>query len=232
MKHHLAVLVPSYDGKLPTGTVTSLFTLQSNLNRAGHGMSMLFQDNIALVQEARNLLLRTFCDPAYDFTAALCLDADIEFSMQDFAWLMKGAETYDVVAGMYRAKTDEQVMYFVQPLAALDPEAPVPDFIPCKRAPAGFMFVKGNVMRALWDGHKDRSYQHKYGEVRAVYECGLKGGEFVGEDYSFCDKVRELGFTIGAATRVRLRHIGQKAYQGSYAEAHPQPPARTGQCSG
>jgi hypothetical protein len=56
-------------------------------------------------------------------------------------------------------------------------------------------------------------------KARMVFDCGYVDGVFIGEDYDFCDKVRQAGFRIGAMPAIKLGHIGTKVYTGSFADA-------------
>jgi hypothetical protein len=141
------VAVPSYDGKIPIEVVNSLFGLQQLIHLNQGRMSFIYQRGMALVQSARNALLAEIMKYP-DVTGVLHLDADIEFDPMDALSLIAYADDkYDVMAGLYRAKTDKSFWYYV---TYEGPNDPVLDgeVLPCKRVPLGFAYVKRKVLDA------------------------------------------------------------------------------------
>ena len=134
---HIVVVVPSYDGRIPIDIVNSLFGLSALIGANGGEMSFFSQKNMAIIESARNALLAKIME--YPFvTGVLHLDADIEFEPMDALRLIAHADgNYDMMVGLYRAKTDTNYLYFVtwendgEPV--LDGEV-----LPCKRVPMGF----------------------------------------------------------------------------------------------
>jgi hypothetical protein len=215
---HIMVAIPSYDGKIPASVVNSLFGLQQLIQLNQGKMSFIYQQGMALVTAARNgLLAEVMKHP--DVTGVLHLDADIEFDPMDALSLIAYAdERYDMVAGLYRAKTDKSILYFVTWDGDGEPELSG-EVLPCKRVPLGFAYVKRNVLDTLWRNAEDKPYKLGPNEARIVFETPYKDGVFIGEDYDFCDKVREAGFKIGALPRIELGHIGHKSYRGAFWQA-------------
>jgi len=217
---HIAVLVPTYDGKMPIDATVSLIQLHGLIAENGGRMSLFSQKGMAIVESARNALLAEVMKHD-DITGVLHLDADIMFTAMDALTLIAYADDkYDVVAGLYRAKTDKSFLYFFTKESGDGDEIKMDgDVMPCKRVPLGFCYVKREVLDVLWENEACRKYSIGPNTARLVYETSYRDGQYIGQDYAFCDKVQNMGYRIGALPRLRLGHIGTKTYEGSFSEA-------------
>lgn len=215
---HIVVVVPSYDGRIPINVVNALFGLTALIGANGGEMSFLSQCNMALVQVARNAILAKVMENP-SFTGVLHLDADIDFDPMDALRLIAHAdEDWDMTAGLYRAKTDKNFLYFVTWKDGVVPDMSEPVH-EAERVPLGFAYVKRKVLDQLWANAAHMEYSIGPNKARMVFDCGYVDGVFIGEDYDFCDKVRQAGFRIGALPAIKLGHIGTKVYTGSFADA-------------
>lgn len=215
---HIAVVVPSYDGRIPVNVVNSLFGLSALIGLNGGEMSFFSQCNMALVQAARNAILAKVME-VDSITGVLHLDADIEFDPMDALRLIAHADdNWDMTAGLYRAKTDKNFLYFVTWKDGVVPD--MKELVhEAERVPLGFAYVKRKVLDQLWANAASMEYSIGPNKARMVFDCGYVDGDFIGEDYDFCDKVRKAGFKIGALPAIKLGHIGTKVYTGSFADA-------------
>lgn len=208
---HIAVVMPSYDGRVPASTAGSLIELSHALASCGARMSFFVQPATAYVDLARNLLLaRVMLDA--DCTGALHLDSDIGFQVDDAVKLIAASGLYDITCGLYRAKTDEEI-FFVKTAGPVDEYG----VMPCDRVPFGFVYTTRRVLQSLWDAHADREFVYGETTARLVFECGFSDGRVIGEDSMFCAKAKAAGFRIGAIVDIELEHYGTKAFTGAYA---------------
>lgn len=218
---HIAVVIPAYDGKVPVELIQSLFGLSALLSANGAKMSFLTKSSCAIVHMARNSLLSEIMKYP-DITGVLHVDGDVVFAPMDALKLIAFADdNYDVMAGLYRAKTDKHILYFASWTTHFDglPLYDVNGVLPCSRVPFGFCYVKIGVLKALWDQAPVCSGDDQE-EVRLVFDCPFDPVEkkVIGEDYTFCDKAVALGYKIGVVPDVRLKHIGPKAFEGSFKD--------------
>ena len=215
---HIVVVVPSYDGRIPINVVNSLFGLSALIGANGGEMSFISQCGMALVQAARNAILAKVMEIP-SVTGVFHLDADIDFDPMDALRLIAHAdENWDMTAGLYRAKTDKNFLYFVTWKDGVVPDMNEPVH-EAERVPMGFAYVKRKVLDQLWANAANMEYSIGPNKARMVFDCGYVDGVFIGEDYDFCDKVRQAGFRIGAMPAIKLGHIGTKVYTGSFADA-------------
>lgn len=222
---HIAIIIPAYDGKVPVEMVTSLLGLTSLLSANGAASSLMSKSSNAIIHMARNELLAAVMKHP-DITGVLHIDADIVFNPMDALRLIAFSdERYDVMAGLYRAKTDKHYLYFASWDAdnAGFPVIGEDGTMECNRVPFGFCYVKRVVLDALWSGAKD-IWSPDGEPLKLVFDCPYDEVEkkVIGEDYAFCDKAKALGFKIGALTDISLKHVGFKAYEGSFKSVFDQ----------
>lgn len=218
---HIAVVIPAYDGKVPVDVIQSMFGMSALLTANGAKMSFMSKSGCALVQTARNdLLAEVMKHP--DITGVFHIDGDIIFKPIDALRVIAYCDdNYDIMAGLYRAKTDKHFMYFAnwqsdedgQPIYAEN------GVLPCTRVPLGFCYAKIGVLKALWDNAPECESDDGTPR-RNVFECPFDPvkKKMIGEDYNFCDKAVALGYKIGALPDCNLKHIGLKAYEGSFKD--------------
>ncbi|MFF0492552.1 hypothetical protein ACFYTQ_26280 [Nocardia sp. NPDC004068] len=86
-----------------------------------------------------------------------------------------------------------------------------------KYAATGFLFTHRTVYETMIEHEQLPICNKQFGRVTVPYFLPLiqQDGEnhwYLGEDYAFCERARRSGFDIMADTRIRLNHIGRKAY--------------------
>lgn len=89
------VIIPTHDGNICSGTAKGLF-LAGGLYRA-----LSFVVGLSHVSCARNVVAAGFLSTPFD--TLVCIDADMEFSREDFELLMSGTEK--IVCAEYSKKT-------------------------------------------------------------------------------------------------------------------------------
>jgi hypothetical protein len=83
------------------------------------------------------------------------------------------------------------------------------------------MIIRRDVFTQLRDAHPEWVYhdEKKVGdEMIAFFDFALKDGQYIGEDYLFCDRARELGFEVWIDPTIKLGHMGMHEFSGSFGE--------------
>jgi hypothetical protein len=82
---------------------------------------------------------------------------------------------------------------------------------------AGFLRLTRKALQALWDSNRPYTSNGKAGRWICEVIVG-DDGEVVGEDIVICHKLVALGYKIYLDPLLTCSHIGQKQYQGNFAE--------------
>ena len=83
------------------------------------------------------------------------------------------------------------------------------------------MMIKRYVLEKLIEDHPEWIYETKPdegGNAYAVFDFAIINGKYTGEDYLFCDRVREAGFEVWVDVEISLPHVGQEEFTRNFVE--------------
>lgn len=158
----------------------------------------------------RNRMLREFVES--DCTHMLCIDSDLGFDYRAIIPMLKANR--DFVAGLYPIKGDPKFFY-AKP--TYDKQGNIPmdqeGFIPMLRVPAGFMLLGKAMCVDLYEQFVHLTYVQEqdprnYGV--ALFNTTVQDKEYIGEDYYFCDRVRDCAYQIWIYPNIDFDHAGTK----------------------
>jgi len=162
------------------------------------------------VTKARNRLTTTFMNS--DCSHLLWIDCDLAFSTQDVANLVQHDEP--IVGGLYCLKRPgfpHFVCDFLPDYQPIDARG----LQPLLHIGAGFLLIRRDVIeRMIADYGPKIAYTNPVTREQDynLWETTIQNGTFYGEDYTFCERARELGFTIFGNWNVILPHVGNASY--------------------
>lgn len=170
----------------------------------------------SLVSRARNSLTREFLDS--DCTHFLQIDSDLVFSNEHIKRILSHDE--DIVGGFYPKKKQGDVELVCN---SLSPQPPMDSrrLTPLKYIGTGFLCVSRRVFEKMIDElAEDILYVSDSGEKRIEYDFWKVGvykfpdgtRRYLSEDWYFCQKALDLGFTVWGDNGVLLRHSGHALY--------------------
>jgi hypothetical protein len=164
------------------------------------------QANISL---ARDMLAGQFL--ASDCTTLVMIDGDIGFGRGDFETLLHSP--HGVTSGMYPRKHDKGGWVFESQDANVDRQIAAGKPFPVLHAGAGFLKVERRVFTDIARNSDVATYRGADGQTtRHFFRSGVANGEFLSEDYSFCELAAQAGHGVHVDPRIRLRHIGRRTY--------------------
>lgn len=205
----IMVGVPAYDGRVDVEFAHSL--TQSIKLCARHGIELcdVYWPGEALVQHARNMLVKMALECQAE--AMLCIDADQSWEPQAALALIN--HKYDVV-GCPVVKRSESESYNVRnssPFFAIDSATSL--WI-AEGIGTGFLKLSRTAMQALWDNSEP--YTKAGQDTRMLFDVGIVEGHLVGEDYAACVKLRALDFRILLDPNFTIQHKGSKNFKGDF----------------
>lgn len=168
------------------------------------------------VQTARNTLLMQAYNKGAD--KVFFLDDDISWKPLDAIRLIESG--YDVVAGLYRFKQDE-VNYPVVLYTDDNGQACYREdgSLAAARVPTGFLCIDRKVIAQLIEAYPQQRYIDGADEV-VLYDLfpqGIRDGQWVGEDYAFCDLCTDIGIKIFVVPDIDLCHYSSTTrYDGNF----------------
>jgi len=217
----IVVATPCYGGNVSVNYVNSLVRSSALFQSHGLKLHVTFLSNHSLIPMARNKIVSDiFRNDKNDWESIVWIDADISWEPEDLLKLVLHDE--DVVCGTYRKKIHNSCHFTIKMIKGNE----TPDergLIEVEATGTGFLRVSKKAMQDLMD-HEPEFYTEKVTqpelnvdqiEVKNLFQCGIKNGEMLSEDFYFCTKLRERGYKIMLDTNIDLGHDGSFTYRGS-----------------
>jgi hypothetical protein len=150
---------------------------------------------------------------AEGFDEIMWIDSDIAFDPNDVDRLR--AHAIPIVCGIYPKKGLRALACHLKPGTPKITFGQEGSLIEILYAATGFLHTRRAVYEAI---HADLpTCNTRFGRPIVPYFLPMcipdEGGHwYLGEDFAFCERARQRGFTIMADTVIRLRHIGRYGY--------------------
>lgn len=212
------IALPAYDFKVSLKLAVSLARFAQSAGQHGVSVHIGSICGCSVVSRARNLLVRDFLDS--DATDLLFIDSDINFDPADIYRLMAwGSDPVrGIVAGVPRTRSTDKV--YIMDLDEQDGHVTMDamGLVRAKRVATAFMLIQRPVLEELIGRNPDWAYYDKRTDrtVHAVFDFKLTEEGYMGEDFLFCDRARELGYEVWVDPTVKLGHMGVQEYEGDF----------------
>jgi len=214
--------LPTYDYKVSSKLAISLASFCVQATQHGVDIQVCNISGCSVVSRVRNLIATEFLNS--DCTDLMFIDSDINFNAEDIFRLIAWSSDpkKGIVAGIPVARKKGQV-YF----STLDTDETNSIFmdkmglVRAKRVATAFMMVRKEVFESLRDAHPEWVYhdeKNKGDTTICFFDFALKDGQYIGEDYLFCDRAREQGFEVWIDPTIKLGHMGVHEFEGSFGE--------------
>ena len=230
--------MPTYDGRMDKATLDCLNAAMAEAKAKGWEATFLRWAGDGLIANARNGIVARFL--ASKATDLVFVDSDIAWD--DGALIRLVEHEVDFVVGVYRYKKEPESYPLVMLDDGVDPRDKTAGLLRIALAPAGFMRLSRSCLERMVRFYADRVYQHtRAGKAWCLFDCGLRGEFYWGEDYTFCQRWRDIGGAIWADPYLTLHHwgfvdtnkvdLGRRAYSGCLAEWFKTKPTVKIECS-
>jgi len=215
----LFVALPAYDFKVSLKLAVSLARLAQAAPQHGIDIQIGSVCGCSVVSRARNLLSKDFLESKC--TDLIFIDSDINFDSEDvfrlMAWTSEPKK--GIVAGVPRVRGEERVY-----ITALDYDENNEltmngmGLVRAKRVATAFMMVRRDVFETLVEAHPEWTYYDKKTDrmLPALFDFKLTEEGYMGEDFLFCDRSREVGFEVWIDPTIKLGHMGVQEYLGDF----------------
>jgi hypothetical protein len=220
----LFIGLPAYDFKVCVKLAIGLANFGALAAQHGINVKMANISGCSIVSRARNLIAHEFLES--DAEHLLMIDSDISFEAPDILRLMAWNQNKPIVAGMYVTRSKEKV--FFTTLDHDEKGAVTFDEMGCvkaKRVGTGFMMVHRKVFETLREQHPEWKCfdQNHKGEIYTFFDFKCTPDGYIGEDYLFCDRAHEAGFTAWIDPTIKLGHIGVHEFDADFGKDYLYP---------
>jgi hypothetical protein len=205
----LFVAVPSYDGRIPIQLVQSLNALDGALPCP---VTIKLLGGNSLVPAARNVLAADFLET--DCTHLLFVDSDIVFTPEQVARLLAHNEA--IVGGLYAKKKKDPLEWVVNIFPG---QSTADGLLPVRHIGLGFLLIGREVLEKMIEKLGPEIRYNAYVTERQEWDFfpvgprdDVAARRYFSEDWGFCRRALDLGFTLCADTGVKLEHFGTASY--------------------
>jgi hypothetical protein len=204
------IATPTLDGSLDCRYVAALLHSTAALTRRGITFEICFEVGNSLIPDARNKLVAKFL--ASRHTDILFIDSDLSWSAPDLLKIL----SYDMpfVAGVYQRKSLSKLDFTVKFGASitLDPHG----LIEAERTGTGFMRLRRDCLAAMVSAYPQLKLKDPATPpsdwLYALFDTSIANGQYLGEDFTFCDRWRAVGGKVMIDPQINFAHIGTKAF--------------------
>jgi hypothetical protein len=212
----LFIAIPAYDGKI---NIKTAYNLASFMPKAlAHGISVRMGDvsGCSIITLARNQLVHEFLKT--DCTELLFLDSDVIATADDIMRLMAQSGGKDITAGAYPRRAKDKNFFadlYFDENKDLEFDG---SLMRIERVGTGFMLIQRHVIEQMVFAHPEWQYEYKDEQLTALFDFEIKNGQYLGEDYLFCDRARDMGFKIYIDVDISLPHVGSETFESNFRE--------------
>ena len=213
------IALPAYDFKVSLKLAVSLARFAQAAPQHGIDIQIGSICGCSVVSRARNLLVKDMLESDCDYL--IFIDSDINFEPEDILRLMAWASDprKGIVAAVPRTRSEDKVY-----IANLDYDEQGEltmngmGLVRAERVATAFMMVRREVFVTMEAAHPDWKYYDKRSDrvLPCLFDFKLTEEGYIGEDFLFCDRARELGFEVWVDPSITLGHMGVQEYVGNF----------------
>lgn len=210
----LFIGIPTYDGKLSIKLAYTLAALMPMAMQHGMSVKLGHVSGCSIITMARNMLVDQFLDS--ECTDLLFIDSDVIARPEDILRLMAQSGDKDITAGSYPRRARDKKFFmdlYFDENNELEFDGAM---MRIQRVGTGFMLIRRHVVEDIANRSEKYLGQDGIGQVANVFEFSMQDGKFVGEDYTFCDKARSLGYKVWVDVEISLPHVGQEEFTNDF----------------
>ena len=201
-----AVLVPFHREIIPA-CEEALQELEAS------GYTVIRRGGVSAIDTARNKLATEALMDGFEET--LWIDSDISFAPEAVDQLRR--TDFPIVCGIYPKKGTQQFACHLLPGASHITFGKKGGVVEILYGGTGFMLIRRQVYQDIQEKLELPVCNDVFGKGFVPYFQPLirqhdAGHWYLAEDYSFCERARQVGYSIMADTRIRLWHHGNYAF--------------------
>lgn len=209
----ILIATPCLDQKVDAYFVHSL--CESIKLGLKHGLDIrcVFLANESILPMARNELFALGYKEKYD--TVVFIDDDEYWDAQALVDIILSEK--DVVSVPVVNKSDKETTFNVWLKDSTEKDE-LDGYIKIEKCGTGFLKLSCKVLEDLWESNTELTFRGN--KLKNICEYTYQNGDFVGEDITLSNKIKELGYDIWLNPHYTVSHIGNKMYRGDFKKAN------------
>lgn len=215
---HVFIAIPAYTGQIHLGTMRAIIADMLAFADRGDKVTIFDESGNAMIGDCRAVIVADFL--ASDGTDLIFVDSDVTW---EAGTLLKLVDyDADCVAAIYPQRKDP-VAFCVSYLDGEElREAPGhPGLLEVKGVPAGCLKLTRAMLEKMVAQYSDTEFYCQAApneKAWALFDPYRIGRLKFGEDYSFCNRWRDIGGKVFVDPEIKMGHCGYKTFIGSLGE--------------
>lgn len=215
----IAVATPCYGNTMVSQYTRSMAMTAARFQQLGIDFDLMYLSNEALIGKGRNTLATAFLES--NATHLWFVDADMGWDAEAIVRMIAAMKVGDFeIAAAAGPRKATPLSFCVNMNHEMHREDNT-GFIEAMSVGTGFMLIKRSALEKMVAAHGN-NYFVDPGTGRIIhnlFECETdKLNQFWSEDYTFCNKWRQLGGKIYVDFTTKLEHVGHQVWQGALQE--------------
>jgi hypothetical protein len=208
----LFIATPCLDGNVSAHYTASLVRTMTTLQQKGWRSPQIdFEIGNSLIADARNKLVARFLASAA--SDLVFIDSDLSWSPDDLVRL--ASCDVPLVAGVYQRKSRTKIDFAVKfgTTIGMDTQR----LMEVERVGTGFMRLRRDCIERMVAAHASLRLKNPLAQddanFYALFDTTIVDGQFIGEDFTFCDRWRAIGGKVLIDPTMNFGHHGAAAYE-------------------
>jgi len=214
MTRHVVIAIPAYSGTIHLGTMRSIIRDMTALMQRGDFVTIEDECGNTDIADARASIVARFLKGA---------GTDLVFVDHDVLWedgaLVKLVDyPVDFVSGSYPRRADPieySVRYLDKPELWSDPET---GLIEVAGVSGGFMRCSRSMLERMVRDYAGLTYTRQEQKICGLFDAYRLDSKKFSEDYSFCQRWRDIGGKVWLDPNFKMGHVGSKVFTGCIGE--------------
>lgn len=212
MARHVVIAIPAYSGTVHLGTMRSVVRDMTALMARGDLVTIEDECGNTDISDARAAIVARFLKG--DGTDLVFVDHDVMWGEGALVRLVD--YPVDFVAGIYPRRA-EPIEYSVRYLDNKELFA-VNGLIEVAGVAAGFMRCSRSMLERMVWSYAGLSYVRQEQSICGLFDPYRLDDRKLSEDYSFCQRWRDIGGKVWIDPEIKMGHVGSKVFTGCLGE--------------
>ncbi len=204
------IATPCLDGQVSAHYTGALVQTMGLLAARGLRAEIQFEIGNSLIADARNKLVSKFL--ASGASDLVFIDSDLSWKPEDLVRLLSYPQPF--VAGVYQRKSRAKIDFTVKFGASISMDEH--RLMEVERVGTGFMRLRRDCLEKMIAAYPQLRLKHPGApedtNFHGLFDTSIVDGQFIGEDFTFCDRWRAIGGKVTIDPSIHLAHHGAATY--------------------
>jgi hypothetical protein len=212
----LMIGLPAYDHKVGLRMAISLMRLGQQVLEHGIHIQVSSICGCSVVSRARNMIAHEFLKSDCDHL--LFIDSDMNFEPDSVLRLLAWNQTKPIVGGAYESRKEGKIYILSLDGDKEHIQMDAMGNVKARRIATGFMMIQRQVFEKLAEMHPEWEHKDNTSDamLHSFFDFKVTRDGYIGEDFLFCDRAQEAGFSVWIDPTIKLGHMGIHEFKSDF----------------